>query len=64
MFDVLVRYLHEVRKPAVVHKNVTSSNILLSEELDPHLSGCWMHALPDSEFEVGPSGYHTFDSSN
>ena len=60
MLDVLVRYLHEVRKPAVVHKNVTSSNILLSEELEPHLSGCWMQALlPDSEFEVGANGYHT-----
>ena len=60
MLDVLVRYLHEVRKPAVVHKNVTSSNILLDEELDPHLSSCWMQALlPDSEFEVGPNGYHT-----
>jgi hypothetical protein len=39
----------------VVHKNVTSANILLNDDLDPHLSGCGIQALvPDSKLEVRP----------
>ncbi|URE20760.1 strubbelig-receptor family [Musa troglodytarum] len=36
----LIRYLHEVCAPSVVHKNIKSSNILLDAELNPHLADC------------------------
>ncbi|XP_028772072.1 protein STRUBBELIG-RECEPTOR FAMILY 5, partial [Neltuma alba] len=33
-----VEYLHEVCSPSLVHKNIKSANILLDNELNPHLS--------------------------
>ena len=47
------RYLHEVCLPSVVHRNFKSANILLDEELNPHLSDCGLAALtPNREREV------------
>jgi serine/threonine protein kinase len=44
------RYLHEVCLPSVVHKNFKSSNILLDEEHNAHLSDCGLAALtPNNE---------------
>lgn len=49
----LARYLHEVCLPSVVHRNLKSANILLDEELNPHLSDCGLAALtPNTEREV------------
>lgn len=51
---LLVRYLHEVCLPSVVHRNFKSANILLDEELNPHLSDCGLAALtPNTERQVG-----------
>lgn len=36
----MCRYLHEVCLPAVVHRNFKSGNILLDNQLNPHLSDC------------------------
>ncbi|KAI3741019.1 hypothetical protein L1987_58683 [Smallanthus sonchifolius] len=48
-----LEYLHEVCLPSVVHKNLKSANILLDEELNPHLSDCGLAALtPNTEREV------------
>lgn len=47
------RYLHEVCLPSVVHRNLKSANILLDEELNPHLSDCGVAALtPNTERQV------------
>eukprot|EP00246_Nothoceros_aenigmaticus_P009128 TRINITY_DN24456_c0_g1_i1.p1 TRINITY_DN24456_c0_g1~~TRINITY_DN24456_c0_g1_i1.p1 ORF type:complete len:763 (-),score=140.24 TRINITY_DN24456_c0_g1_i1:356-2644(-) len=40
-----LEYLHEVCLPAVVHRNFKSANILLDDELNPHLSDCGIAAL-------------------
>lgn len=49
----LSRYLHEVCLPSVVHRNFKSANILLDEELNPHLSDCGLAALtPNTERQV------------
>jgi len=49
----LLRYLHEVCLPSVVHRNLKSANILLDEELNPHLSDCGLAALtPNTERQV------------
>ena len=43
-------YLHEVSSPSVVHRNFKSGNILLDDELNPHLSYCGITSLsPSSE---------------
>lgn len=48
-----IRYLHEVCLPSVVHRNFKSANILLDEELNPHLSDCGLAALtPNTERQV------------
>lgn len=57
-----LEYLHEVCQPAVIHKKLKSANILLDEELNPHLSDCGIAALsanPDFQASttVAPSGY-------
>lgn len=39
------RYLHEVCLPAVVHRNFKSANVLLDDELNPHLTDCGIAAL-------------------
>ncbi|KAM1572157.1 hypothetical protein EV2_038148 [Malus domestica] len=45
-----LEYLHEVCLPSVVHRNFKSANILLDEELNPHLSDCGLAALtPNTE---------------
>ncbi|KAJ0018192.1 hypothetical protein Pint_09798 [Pistacia integerrima] len=58
-----LEYLHEVCLPSVVHRNFKSANILLDEELNPHLSDCGLAALtPNTERQfatqmVGAFGY-------
>lgn len=54
LFGLLIRrYLHEVCLPSVVHRNFKSANILLDEELNPHLSDCGLAALtPNTERQV------------
>lgn len=52
--NLSIRYLHEVCLPSVVHRNFKSANILLDEELNPHLSDCGLAALtPNTERQVG-----------
>ncbi|KAE8728693.1 Protein STRUBBELIG-RECEPTOR FAMILY 8 [Hibiscus syriacus] len=46
-----LEYLHEVCLPSVVHRNFKSANILLDEELNPHLSDCGLTQV------VGSFGY-------
>lgn len=54
-----LRYLHEVCLPSVVHRNLKSANILLDEELNPHLSDSGLAALsPNTERQV-----NIFDNS-
>lgn len=49
----LLRYLHEVCLPSVVHKNLKSANILLDEEFNPRLSDCGLATLaPNTERQV------------
>ncbi|CAI9260651.1 unnamed protein product [Lactuca saligna] len=56
-----LEYLHEVCMPCVVHKNFKSSNILLDEELNPHLSDCGLAALtPNTQRETSTT--QTVDS--
>ncbi|KAG6695371.1 hypothetical protein I3842_09G095000 [Carya illinoinensis] len=48
-----LEYLHEVCLPSVVHRNFKSANILLDEELNPHLSDCGLAAPnPNTERQV------------
>lgn len=48
-----LEYLHEVCLPSVVHRNLKSANILIDEELNPHLSDCGLAALtPNTERQV------------
>ncbi|PHU01026.1 Protein STRUBBELIG-RECEPTOR FAMILY 6 [Capsicum chinense] len=42
-----LEYLHEVRSPSLVHKNIKSANILLDLELNPHLSDSGLASLID-----------------
>ncbi|XP_059287362.1 protein STRUBBELIG-RECEPTOR FAMILY 6-like isoform X2 [Lycium ferocissimum] len=42
-----LEYLHEVRSPSLVHKNIKSANILLDLELNPHLSDSGLACLID-----------------
>ncbi|PHT30193.1 Protein STRUBBELIG-RECEPTOR FAMILY 5 [Capsicum baccatum] len=45
-----LEYLHEICLPSVVNRNFKSVNILLDEELNPHLSDCELLALtPNTE---------------
>ncbi|GLJ33677.1 hypothetical protein SUGI_0676780 [Cryptomeria japonica] len=57
-----LEYLHEVFQPAVVHRNFTSINILLDDELNPHLSDCGLATLtssvPDSQVPAHMLGYN------
>ncbi|CAN1222666.1 Protein STRUBBELIG-RECEPTOR FAMILY 8 [Linum grandiflorum] len=51
-----LEYLHEVCLPSVVHRNFKSANILLDEELNPHLSDCGLAALtPNTERQQVPT---------
>ncbi|EYU33875.1 hypothetical protein ABFS82_08G152200 [Erythranthe guttata] len=48
-----LEYLHEVCLPSVVHRNLKSANILLDEDLNPHLSDSGLAALaPNTERQV------------
>ena len=47
----MVRYLHEVCAPPVVHRNFKSANILLDDELNAHVSDCGLAALAPSGSE-------------
>ncbi|CAA0825159.1 Protein STRUBBELIG-RECEPTOR FAMILY 8 [Striga hermonthica] len=48
-----LEYLHEVCLPSVVHRNLKSANILLDDELNPHLSDCGLASLtPNTERQV------------
>ncbi|KAJ9566635.1 hypothetical protein OSB04_002601 [Centaurea solstitialis] len=59
-----LEYLHEVCLPSVVHKNFKSANILLDEELNPHLSDCGLAALtPNTEREVSTQMVGSFGYS-
>lgn len=40
-----LEYLHEVCSPSVVHRSLKSANILLDEDLNPHLSDCGLAQL-------------------
>lgn len=59
-----LEYLHEVSSPSVVHRNFKSANILLDEELNPHLSDCGIAALsPSSERQVSTQMLSSFGYS-
>ncbi|VFQ96263.1 unnamed protein product [Cuscuta campestris] len=48
-----LEYLHEVCLPSIVHRNFKSANILLDDELNPHLSDCGLAALtPNTERQI------------
>lgn len=40
-----LEYLHEICQPSIVHRNFNSANILLDDELSPHLSDCGLEAF-------------------
>ena len=54
-----LEYLHEICQPSAVHRNFNSTNILLDDELSPHLSDCGLEAFTSfgSESQVK----HCFD---
>uniref|UniRef100_A0ACD5YRP4 Uncharacterized protein n=1 Tax=Avena sativa TaxID=4498 RepID=A0ACD5YRP4_AVESA len=59
-----LEYLHEVCLPSVVHKNFKSSNILLDEEHNAHLSDCGLAALtPNTERQVSTEVVGSFGYS-
>ncbi|CAN6987282.1 unnamed protein product [Brassica oleracea var. botrytis] len=59
-----LEYLHEVCLPSVVHRNFKSANILLDEELNPHLSDCGLAALnPNTERRVSTQMVGSFGYS-
>ncbi|XP_010539262.1 PREDICTED: protein STRUBBELIG-RECEPTOR FAMILY 8 isoform X2 [Tarenaya hassleriana] len=59
-----LEYLHEVCLPFVVHRNFKSANILLDEELNPHLSDCGLAALtPNTERQVSTQVVGSFGYS-
>ncbi|MCO5591891.1 hypothetical protein L7F22_045884 [Adiantum nelumboides] len=58
-----LEYLHEECQPAVIHRNFKSANILLDDELNPHLSDSGIPTLssnPDMQVSttVFPAGYN------
>lgn len=59
-----LEYLHEVSSPSVVHRNFKSANILLDDELNPHLSDCGIASLsPSSERQVSTQMLGSFGYS-
>ncbi|KAF5183340.1 Kinase, partial [Thalictrum thalictroides] len=59
-----LEYLHEVCLPSVVHRNFKSANILVDEELNPHLSDCGLAALaPNTERQVSSQMVGSFGYS-
>ncbi|KAF3772457.1 STRUBBELIG-RECEPTOR FAMILY 6 protein [Nymphaea thermarum] len=48
-----LEYLHEICSPSVIHKNLKSANILLDNDLNPHLSDCGLASLvPSTNHQV------------
>ncbi|KAK6932769.1 Leucine-rich repeat-containing N-terminal, plant-type [Dillenia turbinata] len=59
-----LEYLHEVCLPSVVHRNFKSANILLDDELNPHLSDSGLAALtPNTERQVSTQMVGSFGYS-
>ncbi|CAH8306460.1 unnamed protein product [Eruca vesicaria subsp. sativa] len=59
-----LEYLHEVCLPSIVHRNFKSANILLDDELNPHLSDCGLAALnPNTERQVSTQVVGSFGYS-
>ncbi|XP_022955085.1 protein STRUBBELIG-RECEPTOR FAMILY 8-like [Cucurbita moschata] len=59
-----LEYLHEVCLPSVVHRNLKTANILLDEELNPHLSDSGLAALtPNTERQVSTQMVGSFGYS-
>ncbi|KAJ4747982.1 Protein STRUBBELIG-RECEPTOR FAMILY 8 [Rhynchospora pubera] len=59
-----LEYLHEVCLPSVVHRNFKSANVLLDEELNPHLSDCGIASLaPNTERQVSTEVVGSFGYS-
>ncbi|KAF9608011.1 hypothetical protein IFM89_004892, partial [Coptis chinensis] len=59
-----LEYLHEVCLPLVVHRNLKSANILLDEDLNPHLSDSGLAALaPNTERQVSSQMVGSFGYS-
>ncbi|KAH0901897.1 hypothetical protein HID58_041400 [Brassica napus] len=59
-----LEYLHEVCLPSIVHRNFKSANILLDEELNPHLTDCGLAALnPNTERQVSTQVVGSFGYS-
>ncbi|KAE8714892.1 Protein STRUBBELIG-RECEPTOR FAMILY 8 [Hibiscus syriacus] len=59
-----LEYLHEVCLPSVVHRNFKSANILLDEELNPHLSDRGLATLtPNTERQVSTQMVGSFGYS-
>ncbi|KAI4343219.1 hypothetical protein MLD38_027748 [Melastoma candidum] len=59
-----LEYLHEVCLPSVVHRNLKSANILLDDELNPHLSDCGLAAsTPNTERQVAAQMVGSFGYS-
>lgn len=55
-----LEYLHETCSPSIIHKNFKSSNILLDDELNPHISDCgFADLIPNQELQESDdsSGY-------
>jgi len=55
-----LEYLHETCSPSIIHKNFKSSNILLDDELNPHVSDCgFADLIPNQELQESDdsSGY-------
>ncbi|XP_062211481.1 protein STRUBBELIG-RECEPTOR FAMILY 7-like isoform X2 [Phragmites australis] len=55
-----LEYLHETCSPSIIHKNFKSSNILLDNELNPHISDCgFADLIPNQELQESDdnSGY-------
>lgn len=45
--------MHETCSPSIIHKNFKSSNILLDNELNPHVSDCgFAELIPNQELRV------------
>ncbi|KAE9591481.1 hypothetical protein Lal_00038989 [Lupinus albus] len=59
-----LEYLHEVCLPSIVHRNFKSANILLDDELNPHLSDCGLAPLtPNTERQVSTQMIGSFGYS-
>ncbi|XP_052148534.1 protein STRUBBELIG-RECEPTOR FAMILY 7-like [Oryza glaberrima] len=55
-----LEYMHETCSPSIIHKNFKSSNILLDNELNPHVSDCgFAELIPNQELQESDenSGY-------